>query len=187
MVEAVGEERRRVNIWPIPVSDEFAAYFWSLTQRDEETGCLLWMGDTDRRARGGYGTCQWRNKAYRAHRVAYCLHYGIETLPAETPILDHLCCVRPCVEWSHLEAVTVAVNTLRGRSPQLTRERRLRTSCPQGHPLQGDNLILQTQKGGIRQRCRLCYNAKQAAWLRKYRADHPEVFRAYRQRYNKAV
>jgi hypothetical protein len=59
---------------------------------------------------------------------------------------------------------------------------RKRTHCPEGHPLIGDNLILETQKGGIRQRCRQCYNAKRRRYMKFYRAVHREAFKAYRLR-----
>jgi hypothetical protein len=151
----------------IPLSEELAAYFWANVEPYEDTGCLLWMGAIDSRARGGYGMVLWQQGHYSAHRVGYCLHHNIVNLP-DGLVLDHLCCIRPCVEWSHLEAVSVSVNTLRGRSPQLTRERRLRTHCPKGHALLGDNLILQQQRSGIRQRCRICKNAYNRVYLRQW-------------------
>jgi hypothetical protein len=155
----------------IHFSDGLIAYFWANVEPYTETGCLLWMGTIEHGARGGYGKIAWQGRVYSAHRVSYCLHHNVVNLP-EGFVIDHLCCVRPCVEWSHLEAVTVSVNTLRGRSPQLTRERRLRTHCPKGHALLGDNLIVQQQRKGIRQRCRICKNAYNRVYLRQWHVQH---------------
>ena len=133
----------------IPISPQLDDVFWAKAQPDDELGCLLWMGLL---SGDGYRILCYEGKNFLAHRVAYCLHYGVELLPPETPVTDHLCCVRPCVEWSHLEAVTVAVNTARGRSADRMRDigrvRLLRMSCREGHPLTGDNLILQKQDVG---------------------------------------
>jgi HNH endonuclease len=149
----------------IPLTLALEALFWSNVWRYDATGCLLWMGSIDA---DGYGRLCCEGESFLAHRVAWCLHYRVVNM-GEDMVTDHLCCVRPCVEWSHLETVTVQVNTLRGRRPQLTRERRLRTHCPKGHALVGENRILQHQPGGIRQRCRLCQNAYNRAYLREWR------------------
>lgn len=150
----------------IPICEELERRFWRKVQRYEPTGCLLWMGKPDPQ---GYGHIFFAGKLYFAHRVSYCLHYQVVNLSPELE-LDHLCCVRPCVEWSHLEAVTHSVNNLRGRSPELARARRLRTHCPRGHALVGDNLLLQTQKGNcIRQRCRICTNARSRTYLKQWK------------------
>lgn len=168
----------------IPLSPDLEDAFGVRVQRDEETGCLLWMGQLNRQ---GYGILRHGGDWYFAHRESSCLHHGVSTFP-DGLVPDHLFCgVPPCVEWSHLEAVPVAVNTQRGRSPQLTRERRLRTQCRQGHPLVAENLILATQKSGIRQRCRICVNVRQRTDMKQYRHEHAEVCKVYRLRNKKPV
>lgn len=150
----------------VPLDEVLEDAFWVRTQRDEETGCLLWMGYIDSE---GYARVSYRGKTYPAHRVSYCLHHRIENLPDGFE-LDHLCCVRPCVDWTHLEAVTPSVNNLRGRSPQLMRERRLRTYCPRGHALSGENLLIEQQAGGyLRQRCRECWRQQTKARGQRFR------------------
>jgi HNH endonuclease len=152
---------------PIALSAELEEMFWSRVWPYPDTGCLLWMGLIDNY---GYGLLCWRGSLYRAHRIAYVLHYGADHLMPGL-VIDHGCQVRPCVEWSHLEAVTVSVNVLRGRSPQLARERRWKTHCPKGHLKEGDNLILERQPGGIRRRCRICTYARAIADQQRYRAE----------------
>jgi hypothetical protein len=149
----------------IPLVLALERLFWKHVQWDKESGCLFWMGYVNKQ---GYGQYTFQSKTYAVHRIGYCLHYGIANLP-DGYELDHLCCVRPCANWEHLEPVTSSINVLRGRSPQLVRERQLRTSCPQGHALMGDNLLLETQKGGIHQRCRVCWRAQTRARGQRYR------------------
>jgi hypothetical protein len=154
----------------IPLTPELERAFWQRVQRDEETGCLFWIGTYDRE---GYGRYTYEGKNYRAHRIAYCLHHRVANLP-EGYVPDHLCRIPPCVEWSHLEAVTRRENIMRGASPALARARRLRTHCRAGHALTGENLLLETQgKGWIRQRCRICWrvqtNARGKRWRERQR------------------
>jgi hypothetical protein len=142
----------------IPLTAELEKIFWAKVWRYEETGCLLWMGHI---AVTGYGVLSYQKKEYLAHRVAYCLHYGVINM-AEGLITDHLCCVRPCVEWSHLEQVTQAINVARGKKVEQIREQaklRIRTHCTQGHEIIGDNLLLTRRGPWQRRRCRLCVNA----------------------------
>ena len=71
---------------PIPLSRELEEAFLAKVQRDEELGCLFWMGYLDSQ---GYG-CLWhKGTHYLAHRVAYCLHHSVETLP-DGLITDHI-------------------------------------------------------------------------------------------------
>jgi transposase-like protein len=76
--------------------------FYANTQRDEETGCLLWTGQTAK----GYGVTNLGGRPRRAHRVAYELKYRT-TLGAHEHI--HHVCRRPsCVETAHLLVVADA-------------------------------------------------------------------------------
>ena len=126
--------RWRQNIWP-----------------DEETGCWLWMGHTDK---DGYGKMSFRvggQALYaRAHR------WGYEALRGSVPqelVLDHLCRVRSCVNPWHLEPVTNAVNIRRGETGSSNQARANKiTHCPFGHAYEGWNLI--RYQG--RRSCRKC-------------------------------
>jgi hypothetical protein len=145
----------------IPLTWVLEAIFWAKTWRYEETGCLLWMGTI---AATGYGILAYEGKEYLAHRVAYCLHHSVTNTP-EGLIIDHLCCVRPCVEWSHLEAVTQAINGARGKKAEQMREQaflRRQTHCKNGHELSEENVFVSRrlqQRGWTGRRCRFCTNA----------------------------
>ena len=80
-------------------------------------GCWRWLGA---RTWDGYGRVWHDRRSARAHRVTYALLVG--PVPAGH-VLDHLCRVRDCVNPTHLEPVTVRVNTLRGDGPTARRHR----------------------------------------------------------------
>ena len=89
--------------------------------------CWLWQGKVDR---DGYGIIVDRGRSLRAHRVMYELKVG----PIPTGlVLDHLCRVPRCVNPVHLEAVTSAVNVLRGRGIAALNAQKL--FCKYGHSL----------------------------------------------------
>lgn len=79
-------------------------------------GCWLWRRGL---SGSGYGQFTRGNTTYQAHRAYYEYTYG--PLP-EGVVLDHLCCVRSCVNPDHVEPVTVSVNTRRGKTTKLTAE-----------------------------------------------------------------
>lgn len=58
------------------------------------------------------------------------------------------CPHRRCCNPAHLELVTGSENTMRQRHFN-----RSKTTCPKGHPLEGDNLIIWTDR---KRRCRTC-------------------------------
>ena len=89
---------------------------WETNYTEEDRGygtpCHIWAGSLNKET--GYGRLGCR----AAHRMFYELHAG--PIP-EGLDLDHLCRVRQCVRYDHLEAVTRGVNVRRspwvGRSP----------------------------------------------------------------------
>jgi hypothetical protein len=93
------------------------------------------------------------------HRIFYELHKG--PIPAGMT-LDHLCRNRGCINPDHLEPVTQRENLM--RSPLApARINSEKTHCPQGHPYEGDNLVI-NNKG--QRTCRICLNAAQARHYR---------------------
>lgn len=136
--------------------------FWAKVSKDAEGGCWLWMASKSH----GYG--RFDNKM--AHRISYEISNG--PIPQGLTI-DHLCRKRPCVNPSHLEAVTSAENNRRGTSPSALNI--LKTHCPQGHPYSGANLKVWNGKKPHRA-CRRCERAEALA---RYKKTGPAVRRAY--------
>lgn len=121
--------------------------FWSKV--DISGDCWLWTAYT---RHDGYGTFMIDRVPEPAHRFAWeCVN---EKVPSGIT-LDHLCRTRNCVNPAHLEIVTRGENVLRGVGP--TAQNARKTRCKNGHPLSGDNLILDD---GSR-KCRICTNARQ--------------------------
>lgn len=100
--------------------------FWAKVEQHDD--CWLWTGHT---VGAGYGHFNQggEKRMMLAHRWAY------EALVAEIPdglVLDHLCMVKTCVNPSHLEPVTQAVNI--ERNPNTINKTCVEvTHCPQGH------------------------------------------------------
>jgi Holliday junction resolvase len=81
---------------------------------EDEDGNWLWTGSVDR---AGYGKLH-RDGQTLAHRWYWIQRFG--PVPADRPILDHLCRVHRCVNPEHLEPVTQIENRLRGLLTRLT-------------------------------------------------------------------
>lgn len=127
----------------------------------DDAGCWLWTAATDP---DGYGRVGWEGRNRKAHRIVYQLLRG--SLPAE---LDHTCRIRHCVNPAHLEDVSHAENVGRGDLGEtLRRKFAAPRSCPQGHPMVGDNLLVQKTKAGHPNRkCRICARAAMARFKAK--------------------
>lgn len=117
-------------------------FFEKVTEGDND--CWLWMGT---RGKAGHGQFWNGSRVMGAHRWSY------EFLRAEIPeglVLDHLCRNPPCVNPWHLEPV-----------PQSENMRRIprKTHCPQGHPYDASNTIINTSRPRPFRACRTCKNA----------------------------
>jgi hypothetical protein len=121
------------------------------TTIDSPTGCWVFEGA---KSSNGYGhvsvTVAPSRQTYpHAHRVVY------EALVGPIPdglVLDHLCRNPPCVNPSHLEPVTSAVNTRRGAPATAT-------ACIHGHQFTPENTYRSPTRG--RRQCRTCRRAVQ--------------------------
>lgn len=122
-------------------------------------GCVLYTGCLTRQ---GYGQIRVNGTQMLAHRAIYKLAVG--PIP-DGMELDHTChnqdpscmggdtCVhRRCINVEHLEPVTGAENTRRGKSWAINGTK---THCPQGHPYDEEN----THVWNGRRYCRACNRA----------------------------
>jgi hypothetical protein len=138
---------------------EWAARFWAKVNKDgpipahrPDLGpCWIWTASLHKRS--GYGQFRLNGRTRKAYQVSYEL--GKEPLQEGTEP-DHLCRVRACVNWDHLEAVTRQVNFLRGEHPTAVSVRENR--CQFGHEFDLLNTIW--RPNGKRE-CRKCENAAQ--------------------------
>lgn len=123
--------------------------------------CWIWQG---RLTASGYGP----------HRRIYLRLVG----PIEPGLqLDHLCRVRSCVNPSHLEPVTVRENALRSQS--FAAVNAVKTHCYMGHPLEGENLII--DRHGWR-RCHECRNERARRFAARNRGYSTKYARRSRAR-----
>jgi hypothetical protein len=103
--------------------------------------CWEWVGYRDREGYGKMGgAC--------AHRVSYELFIG--PIPDGLTI-DHLCRNPGCVKPSHLEAVPIRVNVLRGVNNACAVNAR-KTHCKHGHEFTTEN----TYRSKLGRCCRKC-------------------------------
>lgn len=92
-----------------------AARISTRSERDLDTGCVLWIGAT----KGGYGVIVIDGRQRAAHRVAYELARGPI---AEGLVVDHLCENKLCVNPEHLDLVTPGENVRRWYAGERFRE-----------------------------------------------------------------
>lgn len=101
---------------------------------DDRSGCWLWQGAKDK---DGYALTRWDYRSTRVHRALYEHVHGL--IP-DGLVLDHVVCNNPsCVNPAHLEPVTSAENTRRGRNTRLTatQVQEIRSSDESGAVLAG--------------------------------------------------
>ena len=128
--------------------------FW--TKVDFTDTCWLWLGA---KYPCGYGEFALPGNNIRgAHRVAY--EFCIGPIPKGLT-LDHLCRIRHCVNPWHLDAVTLAENILRGRSPSAMHARQ--THCIHGHPFDEANTYYYPSGGRGCRACRRIYHRQRRA------------------------
>lgn len=130
-------------------------FFMRHVEPEPNSGCWLWTGY---RNQGGYGVTSLDGQARLAHRVSYEVASGPVPEGLE---LDHLCRTRPCVNPTHLEAVTRAVNIRRGDKVAMwmgaPRSQSVKTHCPSGHAYSESNTSRDAKN---RRKCRECRRAR---------------------------
>lgn len=125
--------------------------------------CWIWTGG---KAGDGYGQIFVNGKKVYAHRFARELLVG----PIELRDVDHLCRVHACVRPEHTEPVTHSENAIRGFAGQAWAAiQAAKTSCPYGHPYEGNNLYM--APNGHRA-CRECRNRASRAYKARRRGCH---------------
>lgn len=146
--------------------------FWEKVDKNGANGCWLWVASLNN---DGYGQFWGKDRMRKAHRVSYELVRGEIPKGLE---LDHLCKIRHCINPDHLEPVTYRENQSRS-SQTILAIHRARDFCPQGHPLEGDNLTMDHLKRGWRN-CLTCNRERSRQWYR----DNKPRYNAWRRAYN---
>ncbi len=153
----LGSFLRKTIMKSLPTETQKQLFVAKIAKNFNNQGCWRWTGKIAKDT--GYGHLAAHSKEYQknryflAHRFAYEF-IGNKSIPIGLTI-DHLCKNRWCVNPSHLEAVTLKENILRGDSFCAINARK--THCKRGHPLSGDNLYIHPTRG--RRHCKAC-----AAW-----------------------
>lgn len=127
--------------------------FWEKVEIRDWQDCWLWQGSTGSDDHGqisiGGGVL------VGAHRVVYEMLVG--PIP-DGLVIDHVvawgCTTGLCVNPLHLEAVTQAENTRRGRNPSAINGRK--TQCIRGHAFSPENTYVRPCG---RRACRICKRA----------------------------
>ena len=127
---------------PATLPSRFAAKTMAAT-------CTVWIGATNSK---GYGLIAVNGRIELAHRVAWEAENG--PIP-DGMVIDHLCRVRNCVRVSHLELVTSAENTRRGRAVVALR---VGEACTNGHEIQSEADLYRRATGAVE--CRVCRRAQ---------------------------
>lgn len=121
---------------------------------DDINDCWLWVGP---RQKTGHGKFYWKGKYTSSYRAFYkkFINNDIDGLD-----VDHICNNPPCMNLSHLQAITSRANTLRGTSPPAVNVHK--TECPVGHSYTTENTKV-SKKGN-----RSCRECSRVAWRAYY-------------------
>ena len=122
--------------------------FWEKVEASP-ADCWNWTASKNHK---GYGRFWDGTRKVRAYRFLWEQINGVIPEGLE---LDHLCRNPSCVNPQHLEIVTRRENVMRGRLPEIMRQRQLiKTHCPRGHPYDNKNTHINPATGA--RECRAC-------------------------------
>lgn len=143
------------TLTPMPPRRPIALRLMDRSERDAN-GCLIWTGARVPDGRGNYyGRIREDAPSRRVtptHRASYEANVGL--IP-DGLVIDHKCRVTLCMEPTHLEPVTQAVNVERSLPAQKSR-------CLRGHELNDINTYIRGKGNGKRQ-CRVCHRDQERA------------------------
>lgn len=109
--------------------------FWSKVERREPSDCWTWIGTPWSR---GYGRMVVGGRDVAAHRLAYMIAHGLESLDGGE--VHHECGNRGCVNPSHLTFED-------SHASHLKRHTDARTACRRGHEyVEGSHVVYPSGK-----------------------------------------
>jgi hypothetical protein len=143
--------------------DRAEAARWNRQTKPQPNGCIIFIGPS---SADGYARWKPRPGANTVYAHVYSYELAVGEIP-EGMQVDHKCHTedtacpggqdcphRRCVNPAHLELVTPSENTLRQRHAN-----RLKSVCPKGHELAGDNVVVWSDG---KRRCRTCLKSRKA-------------------------
>ena len=154
---------RMAGPWRAPGTAQLSPGDRLLANIDVGEGCWEWRASVQS---GGYGLLSVETRKLLVHRVMYEAFCG--AIPDGLTI-DHLCRNRRCVRPSHLEAVTMRENILRGTSPSAIHA--LQTHCLRGHAYDAANTHTRKPPLGSERHCLICKHRRSAERAAKRREE----------------
>lgn len=142
---------QRMGYSKLTAAERVALY----SEPEPMSGCVLWAGAV---SKTGYPVFRAERKQWRVNRWVLRAKIGRELLASEQAC--HRCDTPSCINPRHLFVGTNSENQYDSVAKRRHRQAR-KGSCPKGHPLRGENLILERrpQGSGLCRRCRACRNA----------------------------
>ena len=130
--------------------------------------CWIWNGCINDEGYGQVSVTVDVGVAVRkyTHIVSYEIYVG--PIP-EGKELDHLCRVRRCANYTHVEPVTHRENVLRGEGQPAIHA--VQTHCVNGHPFTEKNTYIRLDNGS--RVCRACLKIRGIGGTKRYAERHP--------------